>query len=336
MKSDHDYLRRADLAIWMTNGIIAFAVAGFVLLGRFDLEWHSFLIPVSATALLALGGWFYRSFRNDARLDAILTNTAQLVAFAAVAAPLSYVAATAGYPLQDATLDAWDRHLGMDWTQLMIFVALRPRLQFVLLLAYSSFALQSLTPVLALGIAGRIARLKIFIGAFIATTLVTIAISTFLPAAGPWLFLDLPPAGANGFLPVSSTSWPVFLGLRDGTLHSLYGLRSEGIITFPSLHAALGVLFAAALWPVKRLRWIALILNGLLLIATPTYGSHYFIDVIAGIAIAAACWIAIARFVDDRDAQRDHFTLIQDPPSIVPETAPAPMAPAELRKFESV
>ena len=57
---------------------------------------------------------------------------------------------------------------------------------------------------------------------------------------------------------------------------------AEGIITFPSLHAALGVLFPAALWHVSGVRWIALALNALLLISTPAYGSHYVVDVVAG------------------------------------------------------
>jgi len=86
---------------------------------------------------------------------------------------------------------------------------------------------------------------------------------------------------ANGFLPASSTSWPVFLGLRDGTFHTINGLNSEGIITFPSLHAALSILFATALWRVRGIKWAGLALNGLLLISTPAFGSHYFVDVLA-------------------------------------------------------
>jgi PAP2 superfamily len=85
-------------------------------------------------------------------------------------------------------------------------------------------------------------------------------------------------------------SWPVFLGLRDGTVHTVTGLNAEGIITFPSLHAALGVLFPLALWRTAVVRWLALLLNGLILIANPAYGSHYVVDVIAGVIIALACW----------------------------------------------
>jgi hypothetical protein len=336
MKSGHDYLQRADAAVWMTIGVIALAVAGFVLLGPFELNLRSFLLPATAAALLAAGGWFYRSVRNETRLGATLSSTAHIVGFAAVAAPLSYIAAASGLPLQDATLEAWDRHLGIDWTELLSFVSSRPGLQYVLFFAYSSFALQTLTTVLVLGLAGQLTRLSTFINAFVGTTLVTIAVSAICPAAGPWLFLDLQPAATNGFLPVSSTSWPVFLGLRDGTLHTVYGLRSEGIITFPSLHAALAVLFPAALWRVAGVRWIALGLNGLLLVATPAYGSHYVVDVIAGIVIAAVCWIAVARMFDAvSETQPAPVAAIHDPPSIVPDSSPPPATAALSRKFES-
>ena len=205
MKSGHDHHQRADAAVWITIGVIAMAVMGFALFGPFELDWRSFLIPGVVTALLAAGGWFYRSVRHDERLAAILSSTAHIIGFAAVGAPLSYIAATAGFPLQDAALEAIDRHMGIDWAQLMTFVSLRGGLQLVLSLAYSSFALQTLTTMLALGMAGQLTRLSSFVAAFVATTLVIIAISAIYPAAGPWLFLKIQPASANGFLPTSST-----------------------------------------------------------------------------------------------------------------------------------
>jgi hypothetical protein len=337
MQSGHDHQQRADAAVWITIGGIAMADLGFALLGPFELDWRSFLIPAVVTALLAAGGWFYRSVRRDQRLGAILSSTAHIIGFAAVGAPLSYIAATAGFPLRDAALEAIDRHLGIDWAQLMTFVALRPGLRLVLSLAYSSFALQTLTTVLVLGGAGQLTRLSTFITAFVATTLVIIAISAVCPAAGPWLFLEIQPASVNGFLPLSSSSWPVFLGLRDGALHTVYGIRSEGIITFPSLHAALGVLFPAALWRVKGVRWLALGLNILLLIATPAYGSHYVVDVIAGILIAAVCWVAAARLLEAAsEIHPEQVAAIDDPPPLVPEAPQRPVMTAPSRDFESV
>jgi membrane-associated phospholipid phosphatase len=304
--TDNDRLRRADLAIWGTIGLIGLAVIAATFCTPFRIEWRSFLAPVSCGALIAAAGWFYRSVRNEPRLAAVLIATSQIIAFAAVGAPLSYLAARSGFPLQDALFDSWDRTwLHLDWNSLMQVVAERPNLRLVLLLAYSSFAVQTVTTVFSLGVAGRFARLTTFIVAFIATTLITIAVSAFLPAVGPWVFLDLHSGMANGFLPTSSTSWPVFLGLRDGTFHTINGMNSEGIITFPSLHAALGILFAAALWRVRGIKWAALVLNALMLVATPAYGSHYFVDVIAGVLLAALCWIAAARLFGADQAAAD-------------------------------
>lgn len=305
--TDNDRLRRADLAIWGTIGLIGLFVIAATSVTPLRIEWRSFLTPVSCGALIFAAGWFYRSVRNEPRLAAVLTATSQIIAFAAVGAPLSYVAARSGFPLQDALFNSWDRAwLHLDWTPIMQMVAERPNLRRVLLLAYSSFAVQTVTTVFALGVAGHLARLTTFIVAFIATTLITIAVSAVLPAVGPWVFLDLHSATANGFLPTSSTSWPVFLGLRDGAFHTINGMNSEGIITFPSLHAALGILFAAALWRVRGIKWAALGLNALMLIATPAYGSHYFVDVIAGVVLAALCWIAAARlFGADQAATED-------------------------------
>ena len=78
---------------------------------------------------------------------------------------------------------------------------------------------------------------------------------------------------------------------------------SEGIITFPSLHAALAVIVIAALWPIAILRWVFLALNTAMLAATPIDGSHYFVDVLAGIALAALAVMA-AQAIAARAASR--------------------------------
>ena len=100
--TDSDRLRRADLVIWTTIGLIGLAVAAATTVTPLRLDLHSFLTPLSCGTLFAAASWFYRTIRDEARLGAILTSTSQLIVFAAVGAPLSYLAATAGFPLQDA------------------------------------------------------------------------------------------------------------------------------------------------------------------------------------------------------------------------------------------
>jgi membrane-associated phospholipid phosphatase len=100
--------------------------------------------------------------------------------------------------------------------------------------------------------------------------------------------------------------------LSPGTythVHTLEALRSgamsvvrlddlEGLITFPSFHTANAILFAWALWSVHYLRLPVLALNVLMVASTPTAGSHYFIDILGGTAVALLA--IVAAFVQTR------------------------------------
>ena len=312
---------RTDAVIWIVVAAIAVLDLGVTAAGWFRIDWGTLLKPGLTCAALAAGGWIYRRHRPDPRLAAALTGTAQIVAFAAVAAPLSYIAASAAWPLQDGLLAQWDRALGLDWMGLASFVMARPWLRGLLFVAYASFLPQTIVVVVALGFSAQNARLNAFVATFVVTSLITIAISMICPAEGPWLLYGIDATAAADDLPLSHTSWPVFLGLRDGTFNTLSGLGSEGIITFPSLHAALGVVFACALWTVRPLRTIAVILNIALIAATPVEGSHYFADVIAGALIALACWCTMLRLIA-RDPAAD--PAIIKAPALVPVAHEAP------------
>jgi hypothetical protein len=54
------------------------------------------------------------------------------------------------------------------------------------------------------------------------------------------------------------------------------------------------VVFMVALWPVPYARWAAVLVNALMIAGTPIDGSHYFIDVPGGIAVAILA-LVIAR-----------------------------------------
>jgi membrane-associated phospholipid phosphatase len=289
-------LGRADRLIW---GLIA-AVAALVLTSAaafgFSLVWHSFLAPGITVVVLLAGQWLYQTRRPDLRLAGALGATAQIMAFSAVGAPLSYLAASFNFPLTDQWLEVADRALGFDWFALFAWLKTQATASFLLRLVYLSLMPQTLLVVLALAVAGRIAELRIFVLAFIAAAVATIALSAPWPAEGVWLAHGLKADGAIQ-LPASATSWPIFHGLRDGSYRLLVATGAEGIITFPSLHSALAVLLAAALWPVPVLRWIAVALNAVMLVSIPVDGGHYFIDIFAGVAIACLSLYAARRLI---------------------------------------
>ena len=302
-------LRRLDLMIWsLVAGTAGITLAIAPIYG-FILVFPSFIAPAGTCLILILVARYYRDRRADPYLASALASTAQVIAFAAVGAPLSYVAAatTGGWPLQDAAFDAFDRAMRFDWNGLLALMREWPDVHLFMRLIYMSLSVQITAVVLVLGFTGRLAWLRVYTLAFIFAALSCIVISALVPAEGVWMFEGL--KHSDPLLPVSNGAWPVYAALRDGSLRLLMARGAEGIITFPSLHAGLAVILIVALWPVRVLRWVSAVLNTLMLVATPIDGAHYLTDVLAGIVVAAVSLLAaralVARFAPQSDTAAD-------------------------------
>jgi len=105
-------------------------------------------------------------------------------------------------------------------------------------------------------------------------------------------------------------------GLRSGATRVVQLGDLEGLITFPSFHAASALLFTWAAWPFRRLRWWIVGLNVLLVASTPIDGAHYAIDLVAGIAVAG---LSIAA------TQKLCALLKRNHPSAFVQRAPEPL-----------
>jgi membrane-associated phospholipid phosphatase len=114
----------------------------------------------------------------------------------------------------------------------------------------------------------------------VASGLVTVGLSGLLPAVG--LIPDAPHVAH-------------FLALRADTLREIDLTRLQGLISFPSYHAAMAVLVGHALWGVPYLRVPAALLNLVMLVATISEGGHYLVDVLAGCVIAAGAIALVPR-----------------------------------------
>jgi membrane-associated phospholipid phosphatase len=289
-------LRRLDGIIWAI--IIALAVIMLIapLASNFELVGRSFVTAGGATALSLAGYWLYQTRRPDPRLASALGGTAQIVAFAAVGAPFSYIAASLDLPLRDSWFDAADRALGLDWTSLLNWMDAHASLHPLFSIIYLSLLPQTVIVVLALALAGRLAWMRVFVLAFMISAIVTIVIAALVPAQGVWGFYKLSPAAYPDIVPATQEyHLPIFLGLRDGSFRQLMAMGSQGIVTFPSLHAALALIITVGMWPIPVLRWIGAAINTLMLVSIPVDGGHYFIDVPAGLAIAVLAIIAARR-----------------------------------------
>ncbi len=222
------------------------------------------------------------------------------VAFAALAlalaagAVLSYLCARSALPFQDALFLHADQLVGFDWRQWAQFVAQRPLLTWLFDRAYYTLPAQLGLVCLITALCRDRLRTAEFLWVAIVALCITCVISGLLPAVGTQAHLGL--AGA--------VHMPDLLALRGvGPLRFDAG-RLNGIVTFPSYHAALGALF---IWSTRRTGiagFAVLALNLVMIPAILTVGGHYLVDVIGGFAVVGVTILAV-RFASAGDLGED-------------------------------
>jgi len=203
------------------------------------------------------------------------------VLFAIFGSQLSYLAATFDLPLRDPMMKTIDARMGFDWVVWFNFVWAHPLLGRILVYVYESYIFQPILLIAILAFSHLRGRNREFLVSMIFSVTLVIAISALLPAYGPPHAYSI------------ATSWDEALtDLRKGA-HVSYGY--VGIVTFPSFHACVAVLFTLAMRGHLLAFVTAAILNSMMLLSILPLGGHYLVDLIAGCAIAAlSFWAAQA------------------------------------------
>lgn len=288
-----------------SNQVVRTFIIGLLLI---DLAWLPFsairlnaaslLVPLVAALVLAFVAHVYRERRAEHKIADGLDCSAQMIGFFAVGALFSYLLASLGFPLQDSVLYDVDRALGLDWMAYLKAVNQRPLLGLLFQLAYDSFIPQVLILIVTLSFTGRGSAARVMILAMILAGLVTILISGFFPAMAMFVHLNLTPADFPHLSPSAAfVHVHDMQALRAGAPFDLDLSKAQGIITFPSYHAALGLLMLLGGLAHPVLRWPVVALNLTMIAATPIDGGHYFVDVGAGLIIAGACYLLAHRLL---------------------------------------
>ena len=280
---------------WRIVAAAALASALSVLAGGFAVGARSLAVAGGASLLCGGLARFYRTRRPEPRIAATLSAVAQVLVMSAAAGVMSYTVAARGGPLWDATFAAWDRALGLDWMAYAAMVDRHAWLARAGGLAYDSFTFQILAALLVLGFTGHLRELERFCTAFALAAVAVVLVSGLVPALGVYQGLDIAPGHFPEIAPRDVyTNGAVLAELRHGGLRS-FGLDEiHGIISFPSFHTVGGVLVATSLWRVSWARWPVLALDAAMIAATPVFGGHYMVDVLAGAGVALAA-VAAAR-----------------------------------------
>jgi hypothetical protein len=247
-----------------------------------DGERAAILLAVVLSFLTPL--IFPRCWRS-VRVRSMLLTYVALIVFSNFSAALGYFLVTTDAPLVDATLSRWDIALGFDWVGYCRWIQQHPWADLWLKYGYKSFIVQFPLMVIYLSLTRRFRPLSDFCGGMVVSMLITHVSSWFYPAAGAGKYyasqLAVDMSGLSDFEP-----------LRSGALRTVDPTALQGLISIPSYHTVLAVLFTCAFWR-TRLAWPVLLVNISMILATPKFGGHYVVDVITGamtVAVSIALW----------------------------------------------
>jgi len=287
--------RLRSLSMWLL--LMGCLVAGGLALAfkvRIDPTGSSIIVWAVAAMLLASRIWWDRAGQH-AIADA--AGTIGVVSLGAMSGgAIAMLELRFGFPKADAMLHQADLALAIDGIRIATFVAghrdallpvLAPIYNFTVELCFASLVVLSLMK----------DRVEAWRGAFIfvGSLLTVCAVAVFIPATGliNWASPEVLAYLPNGFM-------PHFQEFYYGTDPVLRLQVIDGVITFPSFHAVVGIL-VCSMWR-KRLatRIVASIWLAVELLSTVTAG-HYVIDLLGGFLVWAV-WFGLSKIIEQRAA----------------------------------
>ena len=254
-------------------------------------------LPVAAcTAVLLFISFIYKTVRRELRLSYFALTVAQLLVYTALAGVLSYLLTAGNRPTIDAGLVAADRILGFDWRTMYAWGKAHNTQYLVLIYAYYSILPQLILMYIVLFTKGWFGRARELFWLFILTSLGCVVFSGLFPAAG---------AFATFNVQTENPSLLHFLALRNGSMKSIDLQQIQGLVSFPSFHLALAVILAYAARGIPVLFPFFLVLNTLVIAATPLVGGHHLADLWGGALLTLGAIAAMRRFASSLPQNSD-------------------------------
>lgn len=265
--------------LWGLLGILFFVEVLWLNFGSLTLyyNWkdlfYQFLFLLSFLLLFV----FYKKFRPDSRIELLLESILFLFSYTTVMLILSYLVVTLRFPLVNAQLAAIDEAFGIYMPTLVFWFRNHVMWHNLFVYIYNSFIIQFPLIVLYFSFYNKTIILQRFLMQALIIGLLTSLISCILASAGPYSWYGYTPGSVNASTEVQ------FFDLRQG----IVDLReTNGVVTLPSFHAAMALLYTYTFRNEKNYIFIPiLILNILLIFSCIPIGEHYFADILAGILV---------------------------------------------------
>lgn len=279
-------------AAWL---IAALALSGVAVAGM--MAWAGLLIAtrnlgfVAALALtlpLALGRWRWRNpgTLRQRQLRAFCEDAFLFLAISLLGVVASYPAAAATTGFADPALARIDAALHFDWIAWYQVVAARPWLQHLGVAAYAAIYVSPMLIIAYFAVHQRRTEARRFLGTFWLAVVLTLLLFPLFPAEGPLSYLW---HGPIPYMPTSALyQAQLITELRAHRMTDIDLGALRGLVCAPSFHTASAVVFIAAAWPARQLRWTVVPITLAMLLATPVEGTHYLADMLVGALVAFA------------------------------------------------
>jgi len=246
--------------------------------------------------IVALVVWAlsYPTTRTDSALAFALLLTGGMLVVATQYPVLAF-----GRPLVDETLLRMDRAVGIDVVRIVAWMRDQPFLSAAMHYAYATYLPQQFVLIWVLawlkdrqGIWGFLVQQQLCL-------CIALVLCALWPASEPYAYLGLD-------VPYPQTrSVEHIINYNSGAATVVRVESLAGLVSFPSCHVAGAIFFIWAFRRVRFAREAAILVNGLLILATVSHGVHYFMDVVGGVVLAAAL-IALTEWVAKR-TQRERW-----------------------------
>jgi PAP2 superfamily protein len=239
------------------------------------------MLLASMGAMFCYFVWEPGSPRERSLPEAMLV-TVLLLLLTNIASPAQYLAVTFRRPLIDAQLARVDAWLGFHVPTLAAWTWAHPVTAACLRIAYSTLLPQFLLPILLLGLwYGDRQRLWEYCFHFHFCLIVTLACLALWPAACAFTHYGFQSA-------IDQTRFiNHFERLRQGNFHLIRLDDVEGLISMPSFHTAGALMVTWVFRGYRRVFYPVALVNVVLVLATFMTGAHYFVDVVATVALFA-------------------------------------------------
>ena len=269
----------ASTRVWLLLGVVSLGDIVWCASLKMGLShWWPLALLAAALAGLTLA---CRLTGIGPRLGATAEWVLLWLVFSVAGAVMTYLAAAQDGAVYDARLALLDAELGFRWSGWIAYVETHPLLKFAFAVAYGSLLPQVLFSVWWLSFLRWDQRNAELLANAMLALLLTTAVFFLFPALGPCVGV---PACHDAYV-------DDLVGLRHGDLPSLNMMLLKGVIAFPSFHAVLAMLFTYA----HRRSPIFLPMagfNGLMLLAIPSEGGHYLVDIIGGVVVGGVAILA--------------------------------------------